>query len=321
MRTLTILILAASLGLVNDIAKINKLKSEAQKSYLQGDYQNAVERYRILVDSFQIQEEGVLMNYANAAYFLLNLDGGLAKGLEGNNAEEPKAATEDIGKNLETAQIQYTALSQNFNTSSPIRSSAYNQLGVMSYQLSEQSGGGEGLQEAKEMFKSALRINPQNEDARFNYELVSKMLEEQQQNQDQDQDNQQQQDQDQQQQDQNKEQQDQQNQEQQNQEQQQSGEDEQQEDQSGEQKPEESEQKEGEPQEGEEQNPQQPQDEQQQEQQAQERPTDPSKIEEMKISEEKAKMILEAMKNAEVQYIQQNKRKSTKKPDSGKPDW
>ncbi|MDH3708943.1 MAG: hypothetical protein OER04_03585, partial [Cyclobacteriaceae bacterium] len=205
-------------------------------------------------------------------------------------------------------------------TSGPIRSLAYNQLGVMSYQLSEQSEDGEGLQEAKEMFKSALRINPQNEDARFNYELVSKMLDEQQQHQDQDQDNQQQQDQDQQQQDQNKEQQEQQNQEQQNQEQQQSGEDEQQEE-SGEQKPEDSEQKYGEPQEGEEKNPQQPQDEQQQEQQAQERPSDPSKIEEMKISEEKAKMILEAMKNAEVQYIQQNKRKSTKRPDSGKPDW
>ena len=317
MRTLTILILAASLGLVNDIAKINKLKSEAQKSYLQGDYQNAVEQYRILVDSFQVQEEGVLMNYANAAYFLLDLDEGPAKGLESNDADGPRASAGDLSTNLETAQYQYTTLSQNFNTSSPIRSLAYNQLGVMSYQLSEQSGGGEGLQEAKEMFKSALRINPQNENARFNYELVSKMLDEQQQDQDQDQDNQQQQDQEQQQQDQNKEQQDQQNQEQQNQEQQQSGEDEPQEDQSGEQKPEESEQKDGEPKEGQD----QPQDEQQQEQQAQERPTDPSKIEEMKISEEKAKMILEAMKNAEVQYIQQNKRKSTKKPDSGKPDW
>jgi Ca-activated chloride channel homolog len=41
----------------------------------------------------------------------------------------------------------------------------------------------------------------------------------------------------------------------------------------------------------------------------------------MKISEEKAKMILEAMKNNEIQYIQQNKRKATQKKDSSKPDW
>ena len=41
----------------------------------------------------------------------------------------------------------------------------------------------------------------------------------------------------------------------------------------------------------------------------------------MKISEEKAKMILEAMKNQEIQYLQQNKRKATKPKDRSKPDW
>lgn len=45
------------------------------------------------------------------------------------------------------------------------------------------------------------------------------------------------------------------------------------------------------------------------------------KLKDMKISEDKAKMILEAMKNQEVQYLQQNKRKSTKARDKGKPDW
>lgn len=45
------------------------------------------------------------------------------------------------------------------------------------------------------------------------------------------------------------------------------------------------------------------------------------KLEELNLTEEKAKMILEAMKNNEIQYIQQNKRKATKKPDSNKPDW
>lgn len=45
------------------------------------------------------------------------------------------------------------------------------------------------------------------------------------------------------------------------------------------------------------------------------------KLEELNLTEEKARMILEAMKNKEIQYIQQNKRKATKKPDSDKPDW
>ena len=32
-------------------------------------------------------------------------------------------------------------------------------------------------------------------------------------------------------------------------------------------------------------------------------------------------LILEAMKNQEIQYLQQNKRKATKPKDKGKPDW
>jgi cell division protein FtsN len=45
------------------------------------------------------------------------------------------------------------------------------------------------------------------------------------------------------------------------------------------------------------------------------------KLKDLNLTEEKARMILEAMKNNEIQYIQQNKRKPTKKPDSSKPDW
>ena len=45
------------------------------------------------------------------------------------------------------------------------------------------------------------------------------------------------------------------------------------------------------------------------------------KLEELNLTEEKARMILEAMKNSEVQYIQQNQKKATQRPDSNKPDW
>ncbi len=50
-------------------------------------------------------------------------------------------------------------------------------------------------------------------------------------------------------------------------------------------------------------------------------PSVSEKLQQMKISEEKAKMLLEAMKNQEVQYLQQNKRKPTKPKEKGKPDW
>ena len=39
------------------------------------------------------------------------------------------------------------------------------------------------------------------------------------------------------------------------------------------------------------------------------------------MSKKKAEMILNALNNIEFQYIQQLKRKATKKIDKNKPDW
>jgi Ca-activated chloride channel family protein len=41
----------------------------------------------------------------------------------------------------------------------------------------------------------------------------------------------------------------------------------------------------------------------------------------MNMSEDKAKMILDAMKNSEIQYLQQMKKKGKTRYDKDKPDW
>lgn len=125
---------------------------------------------------------------------------------------------------------------------------------------------------------------------------------------------------DQQNQDQQEQNQDQQNQDQQNQDQQdqeeQKGEEQQQQQQEGQ----ENEQKEGEE---EQQQAQQQEGEEGEEKENEQKPApSPSdKLKEINISEEKARMILEALKNSEIQYIQQNRRKPTKRKESDKPDW
>lgn len=48
---------------------------------------------------------------------------------------------------------------------------------------------------------------------------------------------------------------------------------------------------------------------------------DPEQLKKMKISQEKAKMLLETMRNSEVQYLQQRKHYNTTKRDKDKPDW
>ncbi len=46
-----------------------------------------------------------------------------------------------------------------------------------------------------------------------------------------------------------------------------------------------------------------------------------ARLQQMNMSPEKARLLLDAMRNAELQYIQQLPKKSSKKPDRSKPDW
>lgn len=46
-----------------------------------------------------------------------------------------------------------------------------------------------------------------------------------------------------------------------------------------------------------------------------------TRLQQMNMSPEKARLLLDAMRNAELQYIQQLPKKSTRAPDPSKPDW
>ena len=61
-------------------------------------------------------------------------------------------------------------------------SSAHNQLGIISYKMSEQSPDEKEsfMQNALGNFKKALLKNPENEQARYNYELLKKLIRQQQ---------------------------------------------------------------------------------------------------------------------------------------------
>ena len=272
-------------GGIDDIATINRLKKQAEEAYQKGDYTQAVQYYQLLVDSMQVQDERVYLNLAHAQLHA------------GDTA---------------TAQRQYGQLMN--AESAAIKSVAYQQLGNLTTQQQQ-------YQDALAMYKESLKANPANEDARYNYELVKKLQKEQEQQQDQSEDNQDQSDEEKEQEQQNQEQ----NEEQSEQQQDQEGEstDEQNQDQ----QQSDSEQQEGDQQSEEadpqEQNTQQGEEQSEGEKSEEEMSTSPlsERLEEMNISEEKARMILEAMRNNEMQYIQQNRRKPTKPKDRSKPDW
>ena len=278
MKLLILLLLIPGPG---DISKVNTAKSEAKKAYQRGDYKKAVEQYQILTDSLGVDEEEVRMNLAHA-YFQLN--------------------------DTTNAQQRYQPLTSSNRAS--YRSLANQQLGVLSNRQGK-------LEEALNYFKNAMKADATNEEARYNYEMVKKKLEEkkkqeeQQKNKDQKNDDKDKKD-DNQKDKENKDNKD--NKDQKDQKDQKNKEQKDKEQKEKEQK--EKEQKEKQQKEKQEQ-------EKKNEENKEKKDTPPSseKMKDMKISEEKARMVLEAMKNQEIQYLQQNKRKATKPKGKGKPDW
>ncbi len=281
-----LLLLIAVIFFANDpaeIAKSNKLKKEAQESFKSGDYESAIKSYSFLIDSMQFSEDELYLNRAHS-YYLLG----------------------------DTANAKPDYQNATASSSTSLRSLAHQQLGVMAKDKNL-------LEESLAHLKYALKNDPSNEDARYDYEVVKRLVKEQQ-DQEQDQENKEDQEDQEKSEDQEKEEnkedqgdkdkEEQQDEEQQDQEQKNKEGDQEQKEQEGEDKKEGEEEQQGEESE-----------EEGEENQEKPEPTTKEKLKEMNISEEKAQMILEAMQNNEIQYIQQQRRKPTKALDSDKPDW
>lgn len=293
-----LLVIAAIIPGIDDIATINKLKKEAEAAYLAGNYAQASQAYTMLTDSLGVVEDKLFLNLGHSLF------------QQGDSAQ---------------AFSQYQRL---INTAEKdLKSVAFNQMGIISNKPGER-------QSALSFFKEALKADPTNQEARYNYQLVKRQMEEEK---EQNQDQQQEQDKknEEKKEDEKKEQENQQNENQKNDQQnEEQKSEEQKKDQQSENKEQSEQEKKNEEQQNKEEQDKKSEEEKKQEQQQAEQQEnekkdgdkqppqiDPDKLKEMNISEEKAKMILEAMRNSEIQYIQQNKRKGTKKPDSGKPDW
>src|SRR5687768_13614668 len=125
------------------VKKINDAKAAAEAAYRKGDYLSAIRHYQFLVDSMAVNEDEVVLNLANAFY---------------------------LAKDTANAFNTYQAVAESLK--GDIRSKANQQLGIMA----NQQGRSE---EALNFFKKAIKAEPSNDDARYNYEMLKKKLEEQ----------------------------------------------------------------------------------------------------------------------------------------------
>jgi Ca-activated chloride channel homolog len=203
----------------------------------------------------------------------------------------------------ENAVIQYQQLSKSDNAL--IKSTALQQLGV----INNRDGK---FKEALELFKQSIKANPKNDEARFNYEMLKKKLKEQEDQENQEKDNQNQEN--------NPDQKDKNKDKEKNDKNQQEKDKQEQDEQEQDKQDQQQKDKNKEGQENKDKEEQQDQDSEEQKEKEMP-PSTSDKLKQMNISEDKARMLLEAMKNQEIQYLQQNKRKATQKKDPAKPDW
>lgn len=123
----------------NKIETTNQLKLEAENAYQSKNYKKAVLIYQRLITEYEMEDESIRLNLANALF---------------------------LGNENKKSVAEYQLLTNSSN--SKTRSIAYQQLGIISALRGK-------YQAAILEFKQALKIDPENENARYNYELVKKI--------------------------------------------------------------------------------------------------------------------------------------------------
>ncbi len=256
----------------------NQTKKKAQKSYNAKNYKNASNYIHTLLDSLKLKNNQAELNLGHCYYLL---------------------------KDTTQSKKHYTNSS---TTADPLlKSIAQQQLGILSYQAKD-------LEKALAYSKESLKINPANEQARYNYEVIKKILEKKQNDQQKNKDNNQSDKK-------NK------NEEDKNQDSSSSKKDKKESDNSEKQK------KEGEKKQDSSKDKNQTE-EGKKDKQKEEKNTEEEKeasnqkkeklrqeLKKLQLSEEKANAVLEAMKNNEVQYLQQQQRKTKKNNRPNQSNW
>ncbi|OHX68190.1 tetratricopeptide repeat protein [Flammeovirga pacifica] len=272
-------IMSGDHGGMDRITQVNKHKNAGAEAFKAQDYKTAINEFTFLLDSLKEKDDTAMLDLAHA-YFKSN----------------------DFDKAKERyANIQNAA-------DKKISSIANQQLGVILSQDPKE------LEKAISFTKTAIKHDPNNLQARYNYELLLKKKQQQ------DQENQDNKD------DQNKDQQDQDKQDQDQQDQnkdENKDENKENEENKDNEKENENKEQEGDDQEKEEEEsqPQESQEEKEQKEKEKELQEFQERMQEIKMPKEQAQMILDALKNNEVQFFQQQKKQSNKKTDSDMKDW
>lgn len=147
-KYLTILTLFLAFPFLTYVSDINDTQGKAMTAFRNKDYLIAIYRYEYLTEKLKVKDPNVYLNLAHSYY--------------------------KAGK-WEKARKYYLKTIKNNNTA--LSSLAYHQLGMISETNYNKESSVDDLQSALKFFKQAIKSNPNNLKARYNYELLRKKLE------------------------------------------------------------------------------------------------------------------------------------------------
>lgn len=156
------------------IGRANRLIREAKNQYFAREYLSAYKTYEQLIDSSGFYEDAALINYANSGFLSSDI---LKKGFYGRG-KGPVLSDTALQQLANQSRAMYTILTT--SGKNKIASMAHNQLGYATIKgaetFTDENDADSLLLHSLEHFKHALKKNPNNDSARYNYELIKKVL-------------------------------------------------------------------------------------------------------------------------------------------------
>lgn len=158
----------------NQVGRVNQLKAKAEHEYYLREFLSAYKTYQTLMDTTDDYGEGAMINYANAAFMSSKiLKGGLGAGSQG-----PSLSDTILNQIANEGQVMYSVLTNAKNKK--IASMAFNQLGYVTVKGAPaptvEINSDSVFLIALQNFRNALKRNPNNDSARYNYELLKKVV-------------------------------------------------------------------------------------------------------------------------------------------------
>jgi tetratricopeptide (TPR) repeat protein len=165
-----LLVFALIYGRTTKAVRTHTLAREARSSYNTAEYNDALSSLQFLVDTLGFRKEGAQLNLAHAGFLAARYDSA------GRARDSQPVDTVSLNRMKELITLNGVIVNYDKLIAPGVdpyySSRAYNQLGVVAYNTRNRQDETAAMTEAAEHFRNALRKDPKNDEARYNYELI-----------------------------------------------------------------------------------------------------------------------------------------------------